>query len=182
MSLSRISSQSIADGTVVAADIANASVTSAKIADANVTTSKIAENAIETGKIADANVTTAKLATTLALDTISVNSYSSNHFALGDITGNVTLNVAFASYFSCNATGNINWTFETPTDNTKVRAIVLEMASGGLYTQTWPTSTRWPSGTAPTLVATTGNVDVLVFITDDSGTNWRGALSQSDSF
>ena len=42
MSLSRISSQSIADGTVVAADIANASVTSAKIANTSITTEKVA--------------------------------------------------------------------------------------------------------------------------------------------
>jgi hypothetical protein len=28
---------------------------------------------------------------------------------------------------------------------------------------------------------TSSGVDVLVFITDDAGTNWRGAISMSDS-
>ena len=49
------------------------------------------------------------------------------------------------------------------------------------YTQTWPASVRWQNGTAPTLTRGEANVDVLVFMTDDGGTNWRGAVSIFDS-
>lgn len=59
-----ITSAMIADGTIVAGDIAANAVTTAKILDANVTADKIASDAVITAKILDANVTAAKLANT----------------------------------------------------------------------------------------------------------------------
>ena len=45
MPLSRINNNSIANNTIVAADIADGSITTAKIADGNVTSSKLTANA-----------------------------------------------------------------------------------------------------------------------------------------
>ena len=45
MALSRINNNSIANNTIVAADIADGSITTAKIADGNVTSSKLTANA-----------------------------------------------------------------------------------------------------------------------------------------
>jgi len=44
-------------------------------------------------------------------------------------------------------------------------------------TITWDSSIKWPADTAPTL--TTGKTHLFMFVTDDTGTTWRGA-SQVD--
>ena len=49
------------------------------------------------------------------------------------------------------------------------------------YSQTWPAAVKWQAGSAPTLTQGETKVDVLVFITDDGGTTWRGAVSIFDS-
>ena len=46
-------------------------------------------------------------------------------------------------------------------------------------TITWPTTVDWPGGTAPTLTATSGGVDVFVFFTFDGGSNWYGFAGQA---
>ena len=53
--------------------------------------------------------------------------------------------------------------------------------TGTAYTQTWPAAVKWQAGSAPTLTQGETKVDVLVFITDDGGTTWRGAVSILDS-
>ena len=58
-------------------------------------------------------------------------------------------------------------------------SFILELTNGGTGTQTWFTNTRWAGGTAPTL--TLAGVDLLGFITDDGGSNWRGVLISKDS-
>lgn len=40
-------------------------------------------------------------------------------------------------------------------------------------TITWPTAVQWPAATPPTLTA--GKTHLFMFVTDDSGTRWRGA-------
>jgi hypothetical protein len=67
----------------------------------------------------------------------------------------------------------------TPATATTSTGFVLELTNGGAFAVTWPSSVKWPSGTAPTL--TTAGIDVLVFITLDNGTTWRGAVAIKDS-
>jgi len=57
-----VTAAQIAPGTIVDSDIANDAVTTVKILNANVTTAKIADANVTTAKITDANVTTAKIA------------------------------------------------------------------------------------------------------------------------
>jgi hypothetical protein len=110
--------------------------------------------------------------------------YSLAHNALGSVSGGVTVNMELGNYASATAVGAITWTFANPPTSSsgvasRAGSIILELTNGGAYTQYWPAATRWPAGTAPSL--TSSGVDVLVFITDDAGTNWRGAISMSDS-
>jgi hypothetical protein len=105
--------------------------------------------------------------------------YSLFHNALGSRTGSVTINCESGNYVSCTATGAINWSFINPATGSRATGIILELTNGGNFTMSWPSAVRWPAGTAPTL--TVSGVDVLVFITDDGGSNWRGAVSMSDS-
>ena len=97
---------------------------------------------------------------------------------LGDVTGSTTINLENGNFFTGNTTGATNWTFSNPPSGITAGGFVLELSNGGVQTQTWP-SVKWPSGSAPTL--TSPGVDVLVFITDDAGTTWRGLLSMKDS-
>lgn len=97
----------------------------------------------------------------------------------GSISGAQSLDIATADYFYATATGAITWTFSNPPTAGVMGGFVLELTNGGVGTQTWPASVKWPNGTAPTLSST--GVDVLVFVTRDGGSSWRAALSMQNS-
>jgi hypothetical protein len=92
------------------------------------------------------------------------------------VSGAVTIDLTLGNYVSATATGTVTWTFSNPPADPQAGGFVLELTGGGDYTQNWP-SVSWPEGTAPTLVG----VCVLVFITDNGGSKWRGALAMLDS-
>lgn len=112
---------------------------------------------------------------TLANDsTFTVSSSAVYRKDLGLLNANTTVNVAQSNFFTATANANLTFIFAGARATGNIaEAFVLELANGGNYTITWPSSTRWPSNTAPTL--STGNTDVLVFITDNNGTLWRAA-------
>jgi hypothetical protein len=105
--------------------------------------------------------------------------YAMYHNALGSRSGSVSVDCTQGNYVSVTAVGAINWSFINPPTGLRATGIILELTNGGAYTQNWPSSIRWPSATAPVL--SSSGVDVLIFITDDAGANWRGAISMSDS-
>ena len=83
-----------------------------------------------------------------------------------------TVNVALANYFISTPAGTSTWIF-TGAPVSRDSSFVLQLANGGSYTVTWPSSVRWPANTAPTL--STNGVDVLIFSTVNTGTTWRGS-------
>jgi len=100
----------------------------------------------------------------------------------GTISGATTLDIANADFFYGTKSGWVTFTFSRTGGMTsgKLYAFMLELTNGGSAgTLTWPTGTKWPGGTPPTLTAS--GVDVLVFYTRDAGTTWRGALSMENS-
>jgi hypothetical protein len=99
--------------------------------------------------------------------------------SLGNASGSMSINLTNANYFTAVASASTTWTFNNPPTNRSV-GFVLLLVSGGAVTQTWPATVRWPNGSAPVLTPS-GGVDVLTFITDDTGTNWRGVLSMVNS-
>jgi hypothetical protein len=109
----------------------------------------------------------------------SIQDYSLVHNALGNVSGSTTVNLELGNYASATAVGAVTWTFANPPTGTRAGSLILELTNGGAYTQYWPASVRWPSGSAPTLTAS--GVDVLVFITDDAGSNWRAAITMANS-
>jgi hypothetical protein len=99
--------------------------------------------------------------------------------ARGLISGSQTIDLTLGNYVTAQAIGGITWTFSNPPSG-NAGGFILELTNGGVGTQTWPAGvTKWPGGSAPSL--TVSGVDILVFITDDGGTIWRGALSMSNS-
>ena len=83
-----------------------------------------------------------------------------------------TVNVALANYFISTPAGTSTWIF-TGVPVSRDSSFVLQLANGGSYTITWPSSVRWPANTAPTL--STNGVDLLIFSTVNTGTTWRGS-------
>jgi hypothetical protein len=83
-----------------------------------------------------------------------------------------TVNVALANYFISTPAGTSTWIF-TGVPESRDSSFVLQLANGGSYTVTWPSSVKWPANTAPTL--STNGVDVLIFSTVNTGTTWRGS-------
>lgn len=98
-----------------------------------------------------------------------------------DVSGNVAQNAVAVSasavdcsagnYFTKTASGALTWTF-TNVPASRAFAFALALTNGGSGTQTWPAAVVWNAGTAPTLQ--TSGTDILVFITSDGGTTWRG--------
>lgn len=78
---------------------------------------------------------------------------------------------ATGNYFTKTASGALTWTF-TNVPSSRSYAFALQLTNGGSGTQTWPAAVVWNGGTAPTLQ--TSGTDILVFVTSDSGTTWRG--------
>ena len=106
--------------------------------------------------------------------------YALTHNPLGSVTGATTIDLALGNFVSATITGATQFTFSNPAPTANACGFILELTNGGSATITWPSSvTKWPGGSAPSLTAS--GVDVLVFITDDSGSTWRGVLSMGDS-
>jgi len=110
---------------------------------------------------------------------LSITNYTLPTNALGNISGNTTINLNAGMYVTATVTGSVTWTFSNSATSSNASGFILELTNGGSSTQIWPTSVRWPSGVAPALTVT--GVDLLAFVTDDNGTNWRGVASMIDS-
>lgn len=111
-------------------------------------------------------------------DNRNITNYAVTKNNLGSISGSQTIDLTLGNFVTATAAGSITWTFSNPSAS-HASGFVLELTNGGSAAQIWPASIRWPAGVAPTL--TVSGVDVLVFVTDDAGTNWRGVASMLDS-
>lgn len=97
---------------------------------------------------------------------------TSGPIRLGIISvGALDIDCNTGNYFTKTINGNSTFTFSNPPAS-RAYGFTLELThtSG---TVTWPASVIWPNGTAPTL--TTGKVHMFFFVTDNTGTTWRGS-------
>lgn len=92
--------------------------------------------------------------------------------AAGNITGTATIDMSAANVATATVTGNVTVSFTNPPTSGEEGYLELEITNGGAFTVTWPSAVAWDGGTAPTLQ--TSGVDLVVFITKDAGTTWRG--------
>tara|TARA_B100001939_G_scaffold125373_1_gene108714 strand:+ start:280 stop:1017 length:738 start_codon:yes stop_codon:yes gene_type:complete len=189
-----IEANNIANGVISGGSVAANTITALEIKPSTLTANLFSSDSIETAAIADLNITAPKMANTLAVMNVTqmntsvqnVVVFNSTHIALGNVAGAATINTQQGTYFSANTSGGCTWTFTGGPDSSKATGFTLELTSGAgntstAYTQTWPAAVKWPGGTAPTLTQGDTAVDVLIFLTDDGGTNWRGALSIANS-
>jgi hypothetical protein len=91
----------------------------------------------------------------------------------------VQLDYAANGYTSISPVGSGDWCLVTVADGPtswsffperRVVEFTLEITNGGLFTQTWPPTVRWPGGSPPSL--TVAGTDLLRFSTHDQGTSW----------
>ena len=95
----------------------------------------------------------------------------------GSFRGNVTsvaaldIDCSAGNYFTKTINGNSTFTFSNvPASRSYGFTLELTVTSGSV---TWPAAVKWPFGFAPTLTA--GKTHLVMFITDDGGSRWRGA-------
>jgi hypothetical protein len=80
-----------------------------------------------------------------------------------------------ATNFTHNLTGNTTYSFGGAAATGNASALTLKIIQDTTArTVTWPASVDWAGGTAPTLTAASGGVDVFVFYTIDGGTTYYG--------
>jgi hypothetical protein len=93
----------------------------------------------------------------------------------GQYKGSVTavslldIDCSAGNYFTKTISGNSTFTFSNVPSGAYGMIVEIENTSG---TITWPAAVKFPNDTAPSL--STGKTHVFVFITDDSGSRWRG--------
>jgi hypothetical protein len=108
----------------------------------------------------------------------TVNNYTEGVVAIGTVTSSNTLSLTNGTVQTATLTASTACTFTMPTATAGKSFVLLlkQAASTGNGTATF-TSVKWSGGTAPTITATAGKMDILTFIAD--GTNWYGSFVQN---
>lgn len=92
----------------------------------------------------------------------------------GSVTAVSALNVdcSLGNHFTKTIATNSTFTFSNVPSGSYAFVLEVENTSG---TITWPAAVKWPEDTAPVL--STGKTHLFIFITDDSGSRWRGVAA-----
>jgi hypothetical protein len=96
--------------------------------------------------------------------------YSYTVTALGSVSGTQTLNLGIASEWTMTIAGATTIAFTNTLAANTGQVIYLRIANGGSATITWPSGTKFSSGTAPSL--TTSGVDLLGVVYDTTSSTY----------
>ena len=107
------------------------------------------------------------------------NGIQENQSAVTSSAGSLTVDCTAGNIFSLALSENVtSTTFSNPPATGTAFAFSLFVTQDATArTIAWPASVAWPSATAPTLSATSGDVDIFTFTTFDGGTTWYGVVS-----
>jgi hypothetical protein len=182
----------ITSGTLLSARIGTG-ITSAQIA--NVTISQVTSMGTNVSTFLQAP-TSANLAAALTDETGSgasvfatsptitgptIVGYTEGTVSYGTVGGAATLAITSGTVISATLTSATPCTFTMPSVGVgKSFALYLRQPASGTPTTATFTGVRWPGGTAPTITATLGRMDVLSFISD--GTYWYGSFIQNFTY
>jgi hypothetical protein len=87
----------------------------------------------------------------------------------------LTVNLASGNLFTCSLNANINTMNVTNIPSgVGVGFTLIFTADGTQRTVTWPSGTKWPGGTSPTMTSGNAKIDVFSLLTTNSGVNWLG--------
>lgn len=111
--------------------------------------------------------------------------YAIVHNSISSVSGVLTIDLSTGNSFVTTLTENITTvSISNPPATGNYGQFVIKIiqdASGGAFTVTWPTSVKWPGGTAPTITTSNGAIDEITLHTINAGTEWRGGFSQAFS-
>lgn len=91
---------------------------------------------------------------------------------LGSVSGAQELSLTTARYFTISPSGTVTFSIADVPSGTIATGIMVRISNSGGQTINWPSSVKWPGGTAPSFAAAGTHLAILV--TDDGGTTWRG--------
>lgn len=94
------------------------------------------------------------------------------------VTGSVAIDCALSNAFLLNApTGNVTITISNAPASGVSQTIMIKFIQHGTTarTVTWPSSFKWPGGTAHVVSTGLGAVDIIAATTMDGGTTWQAA-------
>jgi hypothetical protein len=117
-----------------------------------------------------------------AITNPTITNYVETYFTVTGFTSTVTLNLANGTVQSLTLVSATALTITLPTASTPSQSFILmirQPASGTATTATFAASppVKWPGGTAPTITATLGRMDIITFVSD--GTNWYASFVQN---
>jgi hypothetical protein len=95
----------------------------------------------------------------------------------GAVSGTQTLNLHSGNIFQIKPNGAITIAFSNvPASGTFVGALIRHEGDGTARTYTWPTTTKWAYGEAPTMTSTNAKFDLISLFTYDGGTTYFGQI------
>jgi len=98
--------------------------------------------------------------------------------AMGNCTGNKTVDLSLGNVVTATLTGSGTWTFSNVAASGKCSTVMFILTNAGTNI-TWSPVPKWAGGSPPTMTA--AGVDILVFSTVDGGTTWNAVASSLDS-
>ena len=117
-------------------------------------------------------------ATSPTVNNPTITNYVESVVAIGTVTTSNTLSLTNGTVQTATLTASTACTFTMPTATAGKSFILLlkQAATTGNGTATF-TGVKFSGGTAPTITATAGKMDILTFTAD--GTNWYGSFIQN---
>lgn len=110
---------------------------------------------------------------------LTADSYNESKSAVTSSSGSLTIDCHDGNVFSLALSENItSTTFDNPpATGTAFGFSLFVTQDSTARTIAWPAAVTWPNASAPTLSATSGDVDIFTFTTFDGGTIWYGIVS-----
>jgi len=109
--------------------------------------------------------------------------YAIKHNSISSVSGTLTINLVDGNSFVTTLTENITTVvLDNPPSTGRYGQFVIKIiqdAAAGAFTVTWPSSVKWPGGTAPIITTSNGAIDEITLRTIDAGIEWRGSFSQA---
>ena len=111
------------------------------------------------------------------LSGLEIKDYGETANSLGNISGSTAINLANGQIVTGTLIASASFSISNVPPGGGA-SFTLILTNGGASTLTWPGSVAWTNGTAPSLTA--AGVDVLTFVTANTGTTWYGFLAGID--
>ena len=175
----KISGTTVIDNNRNANNLVNISATSL-----DVTGNLSGTNITLTGNVSSSDISSS--GATVSGTLTSANNYSNTYVesikTISTLANAVSLDLSSFQNFEHQLANNVTYTFANAPQSSAfgfTLKLIQDPAATG-YSVTWPASVNWPSAAAPTLTNSANGVDMMVFTTNDGGTNFYGFVASLD--